>query len=94
MEVGEFHWRNGWFFKRMDDGSVRIWHRGATVDVLNVPISIPPSEWASIVCSVSRDGESCARWNQAQDFHGRLEVKPREAVPGMNSPARPQKDGS
>ena len=63
--MSDYHWRDGWRFKRMEDGSVRIvhpTHAGAT---------IPPNEWASIVCAVSQQGEDNERWTAAQDFHGR-----------------------
>lgn len=68
-----FHWRDGWTFKRMDDGSVRIrGHYAANSETGGtVNLIIPAQEWASIVCSVSKGGESDGRWDQAQDFHGR-----------------------
>lgn len=70
MIVG-FHWKNGWYFKRESDGSVRIRKVEHASGLDMVDAIIPPAEWASIVCSVSRDGETGERWNQAQDFHGR-----------------------
>ena len=70
-----FHWAEGWFFKRLPDGSVRVrkhhHHRGPETRPV-VEIIIPAAEWASIVCSVSALSETFDRWNQAQDFHGRL----------------------
>lgn len=60
-----FHWRDGWNFCRQSDGSVHVVRDGMA------NIVIPPKEWASIVCAVSEDGETNARWNAAQDFHGR-----------------------
>jgi hypothetical protein len=68
-----FHWRNGWFFKRMTGGSVRI------TRVTHPPVegqfewqfTIPENEWASIVCSVSEKGETSERWQDARNFHGR-----------------------
>lgn len=65
-----FHATNGWYFKRMPDGSVRI----AKPDTGYVMIEFPPNIWASIVCSVSADGETLDRWNASQDFHGRTAV--------------------
>jgi len=59
-----FHWRDGWYFRRLEDGSVRIVSDYAD-------LTIPAAEWASIVCSVSADGETGERWHAAQDFHGR-----------------------
>lgn len=69
---GGFHWRDGIFFKRLPDGAVRLrrftdFNYSPTYE----DAIIPPNEWASIVCSVSKEGETGARWNAAQDFHGR-----------------------
>jgi hypothetical protein len=61
---GEFHWRDGWFFKRLPDGSVRVQHRapdaGPSVDLL-----IPSNEWASIVASMSAEGETAESYQDA-----------------------------
>lgn len=68
-----FHWKNGWYFKRLEDGSVRIMHRDKPdSDYLSTNLVISPSEWASIICSVSRDGETPERWGSACDFHGKI----------------------
>jgi len=64
-----FHWRDGRFFKRMEGGSVRVSHVNG--ESLQSQYVIPAAEWASIVCSVSAEGETDGRWNAAQDFHGR-----------------------
>lgn len=76
-----FHWRDSWFFRRQNDGSVRVMRlRKATYDHLpegakesiwlEPDVTIPPNEWASIVASVSDRGESDGRWQEALDFHG------------------------
>lgn len=76
LSDGGFHWTNATFFKRMEDGSVRlrIFHpegqeRGAFWTWTDR--TIDPASWASIVCSVSADGETGERWNAAREFHGR-----------------------
>lgn len=75
-----FHWRDNMFWKRLDDGSVRIRlfatrESGAMLDGDDEePVRewiIPAAEWASIVRSVSKNGETGEPWNSAQDFHGR-----------------------
>lgn len=66
-----FQWRDGWFFNRVDDGSVRVSQVDWARKHVTLQVTIPAPEWASIVCSVSRDGETAERWNRAQDFHGR-----------------------
>jgi len=69
-----FHWQDGWFFRRLPDGSVRVrkFQAPPTPDAeLEMEAVIVPAEWASIVCSVSAGGETGERWDAAQDFHGR-----------------------
>ncbi|GEM_PF-3451811 len=74
-----FHWQNGWYWSRLPDGSVEVRNHGdfEKHDPNCAPgdgrttLVIPAAEWASIVCSVSKGGETGERWDQAQDFHGR-----------------------
>jgi hypothetical protein len=67
-----FHWREGWFFKRLPDGSVRVVNReNPASEWLMVDITIDLLSWSSIVCSVSAEGETAERWDAAQEFHGR-----------------------
>ncbi len=66
MEVGEFHWARGWYFKRLEDGAVRI--RQKDGDEIVVEAVIPPDEWASIVSHVSRAGEP-ASYKAARALH-------------------------
>jgi hypothetical protein len=71
-DEGGFHWRDNIFFKRLEDGSVRVRHFMEWNYCPNFKDwIIPPNEWASIVCSVSKEGETAKRWDAAQDFHGR-----------------------
>ncbi len=79
-----FHSRNGLFFQATGQGTVAIvatndgkepFSRSKpdsseieTNIVCNV--TLPENEWASVVCSVSKDGETAARWNRARRFHG------------------------
>jgi hypothetical protein len=69
-----FHWTNGWYFFRLPDGAVRVRKQDGASDksTPQIEIVIPAAEWASIVCSVSEGGETGPRWEQAQDFHGRI----------------------
>ena len=83
-DLSGFHWRDGWFFKRLEDGSVEVRRhlpnpkvKGAT-DIFQM-MTIPAAEWSSIVCSVSKEGETRERWDAAQDFHGSsLNPQPKE----------------
>lgn len=74
-ELG-FHWQHGVFFARQSDGSVLLtltngivhdWNNDA---VILQQFTIPAAAWASIVASVSKDGETFNRWMAAQEFHG------------------------
>lgn len=66
MEIGEFHHTNGWYFKRLDDGSVRIRVGEAKLQV------IPPREWASIVAHLAHvaPGDEAEKYTQACALHG------------------------
>jgi len=71
---GGFHSHDGWFFQRIPDGKVRIRQhaqQGASNQVL-AEVVMSAHEWASIVCSVSHDGEDGERWKRALQFHGEL----------------------
>lgn len=74
MEPGDFHWQNGWYFKRLDDGSVRIRLRekmGAFIEDRVYEAHIPPAEWASIISFVSARGEPAA-YPDAVKFHSEV----------------------
>ena len=67
MEDIGFHWQNGIYFKRLDDGAVEI------VQESEKPanyLRIDADSWASIVASVSKQGEEQGRFYQAKEFHG------------------------
>jgi len=64
-----FHWKDGWYFKRLDGGAVRATHCDG--QYITAQMTVPAPEWASIVCSVSNGGETGERWDAAQNFHGR-----------------------
>ena len=68
-----FHWQDGWYFRRTENGSVEV--TKTVTDHIDSAVLlqfvIPAPHWASIVCSVSVDGETSERWDAAQDFHGR-----------------------
>lgn len=58
-----FHAREGYWFRRSDDGDVIITTPGGQV-------ALDAGTWASVVCSVSATGETGERWRQACAFHG------------------------
>ena len=66
-----FHAKNGWFFKRLENGNVIVEkHQSADeISGLREAQVFTPHEWASIVAAVSEGGESDRRWFDAFDFH-------------------------
>lgn len=94
-----FHSRNGLFFQATGQGNVAIiatndgkepfTRSHANSDKVDTNIvcnvTLPENEWASVVCSVSKDGETASRWNQARRFHG-TEIPIPEAPPETLSP--------
>ena len=53
--VEGFHWRDDWYFKRMDNGDVEIQNTR-----LNLCMVVPNAEWCSIIAQVSALGEETA----------------------------------
>jgi len=78
-----FHWSNHIFFKRLDDGSVRVQKYYLPDDIVNGnrvgfnwekaglqwEYVIPPESWASIVASVSKRGETGDTFQEALEQH-------------------------
>lgn len=102
--MARFHWRNGIYFDRKADGSVEIYQEREDVSTKTstrldkVPFAtVPPAEWASIVASVSKDGENGDTFREAHKFHTGVELdwkpvapKPepaKEPVPAAAAPA-------
>ncbi len=57
-----FHARDGWFFKRLEEGKVEIrWAAGSII--------FDKDTWASIVASVSAKGENADTFEQALALH-------------------------
>jgi hypothetical protein len=66
LDDGGFHWTGATYFKRLEDGSVRlrIFHPESHEQHAFwtwTDRTIDPASWASIVCSVSADGETGER---------------------------------
>lgn len=67
-----FHAREGWFFLRGDDGSVRIQRRseaGLLGDDVLADVTLEASSWASVVAFVSASGENARSFAAALAFH-------------------------
>ena len=52
-----FHYRDGWYFERLEDGSVHIYYRGEPDVFPMATVTIDPASWASIVAHVSAKGD-------------------------------------
>lgn len=61
--AGAFHAREGWYFRRGEGGTVTIWCGEGH------EITLDPDSWASVVASVSAQGESSATYRSALDAH-------------------------
>lgn len=78
-----FHNRENLFFGRLPDGAVRILKfsanpyqgEGLSVDKryhdvkVELDMTIPPNEWASIIATVSKSGEIDGGYYRALEFH-------------------------
>lgn len=72
-----FHSKDGWFFSRLENGSVAVEKRLTAKETsgLREYIVFTPEEWASIVASVSKTGEAHGRFFQAFAFHDGADCK-------------------
>ncbi|HWB36633.1 MAG TPA: hypothetical protein VHA75_11475, partial [Rugosimonospora sp.] len=69
-ERSGFHAHSGWYFRRNSDGTVTI-YADATEDGHPREVTFEPSTWASIVASVSSEGETSATYREALALHTR-----------------------
>lgn len=63
-----FHWKDNWYFERRDNGVVRIYHLGER-GIADEDIEIDADSWASIMASVSAQGETAESFQEARNFH-------------------------
>jgi len=66
-----FHWKNNWYFERLYDGSVRIYHEDPATkgEEGDVCIDIDPDSWVSIMASVSAQGDTAESFQEARNLH-------------------------
>lgn len=75
-----FHLRDGLYFKRDQNGFVRLTKtRNAHSSEVDYATAITPEEWASIVAFVSLRGET-ANWANALAFHNGQDRQPPEGT--------------
>lgn len=84
-QPGEFHWTNGWYFRREPDGAVRVEHRDNDDKVLST-ITVPSLEWVSIIAHLgSAPGGEPANYGKALELHlVKLDIAP-GAVPDVEN---------
>lgn len=69
---GFFHQRNGLFFRRNADNSVTIRKMVSDSNTETEVLfeqTIPDTEWASVIASVSEGGEMDGRYYKALEWH-------------------------
>ena len=66
-----FHVKDGLFFERIEDGSVRIVQRKDAKDESPIVFEtvIEKDPWASVIATVSKLGENYGRFFLAEKFH-------------------------
>jgi len=65
-----FHARDGLFFERQADGSVRVLVKEQNQTKFSTVLSA--DGWASVVATVSARGETLETWNEARQYHNRI----------------------
>jgi hypothetical protein len=63
---GGFHAKDGWYFERQEDGSVKI---RAAVDRSTEVITLPPMEWASVMAALAAAGGTSETFQAARRLH-------------------------
>jgi len=69
VENSGFHARDNWFFRREDDGSVRIVAPDSMGPGAHQTVVLDANTWASAVASVSAAGETSETFQAARQFH-------------------------
>lgn len=64
-----FHARDGWFFRREDDGSVRVLGPDSLGPGAHQVVTLDADAWASVVASVSSGGETFETFRAARSLH-------------------------
>lgn len=70
--MGRFHYKDGWYFERLEDGSVKITYPGGWIDDkkrAEEEFVIDSSSWASIVASVTPAGDNAETFRAAEKLH-------------------------
>jgi len=71
VDSAGFHARDGWYFRREADGSVRILGPDSAGPGAHQSVTLDADTWASVVASVSAQGETSESFIAANDLHRR-----------------------
>lgn len=83
-----FHIRDGWSFRRLNGGEVRLLKRYGTAADEYIEATFTAAEWCAIVASVSRTGETIESFTDAQFVHmGKLKTVPPKLLQAAPAPA-------
>ena len=72
VKKGSFHWQAGWYFRRLDNGTVQVAHLLRDTDGeerVDQRLLIPADEWASIILAVSARTPTGENYDAARKFH-------------------------
>ncbi|MPZ13780.1 MAG: hypothetical protein GEU73_05050 [Chloroflexi bacterium] len=67
--AGDFHTKEGWWFGRLEDGSVGITKTNERAEIIEHQVVLAPNEWASVVAFVSTKGDNAESFDEALRFH-------------------------
>lgn len=61
-----FHVKDGWYFTRREDGTVRVISPDPKVDLV-----MDPDTWCSVIAHCSARGDTAEAFQEAQEFHSK-----------------------
>lgn len=64
-----YHARDGLYFARQPDGSVKV--RIEPINGVPTEVELTADTWASVIATVSARGENADTWNEARQYHNR-----------------------
>lgn len=71
--AGDFHTKEGWWFGRLEDGSVGITKTNERAEVIESQVVLAPNEWASAVAFVSARGDNAETFGEVLRLHNKTD---------------------
>lgn len=81
-----FHAKDGWYFRRENDGSVHIKAPDSMGPGASQVVTLDADTWASVAASVSERGETADTFAKARNFHAGLDYVLEGIVSEPNEP--------